>query len=95
MRLSVSQGLGRPLIGFVSDKVGMINMAGIGTLIAALTSFFIWIFAGKHYAGSIVYSLFGVFAGCVWPMIAPVGAEVVGLQLLPSGKSDLTSICPS
>lgn len=32
-----------------------------------------------------MYTLFGGFAGIIWPCVAPVGAEVVGLQLLPSG----------
>jgi hypothetical protein len=53
---------------------------------ACLAAFFLWIFAGKVYPGIIIYSLFGMFAGVIWPTVAPVGAEVVGLQLLPSGK---------
>lgn len=82
----MSQGFGRPLIGLVSDKVGRINIAGLGTLVASLAAFFLWIFAGKYYAGVIIYSLFGMFAGVIWPTVAPVGAEVVGIQLLPAGK---------
>jgi hypothetical protein len=81
----VSQGLLRPVIGLVSDKVGRINVAAIGTLIAGLVAFFLWIFAGPHFPGLIIYVLFGGFAGIIWPCVAPVGAEVVGLQLLPSG----------
>jgi MFS family permease len=81
----VSQGIGRPLIGLVSDRFGRINVAGVGTLIAGLAAFFLWIFAGSHFGGLIVYVLFGMFVGVIWPCVAPVGAEVVGLQLLPSG----------
>jgi MFS family permease len=84
----VSQGIGRPLIGLVSDKFGRLNVAGLGTLVAGLTAFFLWTFAGKAYSGLIVYSVFGMFSGIVWPCVAPVGAEVVGLQLLPAGKAD-------
>lgn len=83
----MSQGLGRPVIGFLSDKVGRINVAALGSLTAGLAAFFLWIFAAKHFAGAIVYSLFGAFAGCIWPCIAPVAVEVVGLQLLPSAMS--------
>ncbi len=61
------------------------NVAGVGTLIAVVAAFFLWIFAGSHFPGLIVYALFGGFAGIIWPCVAPVGAEVVGLQLLPSG----------
>ncbi|KAH6649955.1 major facilitator superfamily domain-containing protein [Chaetomium tenue] len=84
---NLSQGIGRPLIGLVSDRFGRINVAGVGTLIAGLAAFFLWIFAGSHFAGLIVYVLFGMFAGIIWPCVAPVGAEVVGLQLLPSALS--------
>ncbi|KAH6845181.1 major facilitator superfamily domain-containing protein [Chaetomium sp. MPI-CAGE-AT-0009] len=81
---NLSQGIGRPIIGLVSDRFGRINVAGIGTLIAGVAAFFLWIFAGPHFAGLVVYVLFGGFAGIIWPCVAPVGAEVVGLQLLPS-----------
>ncbi|KAK4162540.1 major facilitator superfamily domain-containing protein [Cladorrhinum sp. PSN259] len=84
---NLSQGLGRPLIGLASDRVGRINVAGLGTLIAGTAAFLLWILAGQNYAGLIVYSLFGAFAGSIWPCVAPVGAEVVGLQLLPSALS--------
>ncbi|KAL2178659.1 major facilitator superfamily domain-containing protein [Thermothelomyces heterothallicus CBS 202.75] len=84
---NLSQGVGRPLIGLASDRLGRINVAGIGTLIAGLAAFFLWIFAGSHFAGLIIYVLFGAFAGIIWPCVAPVGAEVVGLQLLPSALS--------
>lgn len=84
---TVSQGLGRPMIGYSSDKIGRINVAALSSLLAGLAAFFLWIFAGRHFAGAIVYALFGAFAGCIWPCIAPVAAEVVGLQLLPSAMS--------
>ncbi|KAK1997688.1 MFS general substrate transporter, partial [Colletotrichum falcatum] len=84
---NLSQGIGRPIIGLVSDRVGRINVAGLGTLIAGLATFFIWIFAGKYSAGTIVFALFGAFSGVLWTTVAPVTAEVVGIQLLPSAMS--------
>ena len=84
--LLVSQGLGRPMIGLVSDSFGRINIAAIGTLISAFAALFLWIFAGKAFAGAVVYSLFGAFAGIIWATVAPLGVEVIGLQLLPSGE---------
>ncbi|GJC91114.1 putative transporter MCH2 [Colletotrichum liriopes] len=84
---NLSQGIGRPIIGLVSDRFGRINVAGLGTLIAGLATFFIWIFAGKYFAGTIIFALFGAFAGVLWPTVGPVGAEVVGIQLLPSALS--------
>ncbi|KAF6819002.1 major facilitator superfamily transporter [Colletotrichum musicola] len=84
---NLSQGIGRPIIGLISDHVGRINVAGLSTLVAGLATFFVWIFAGKYFAGTIVYALFGAFAGCIWATVTAVGAEVVGIQLLPSALS--------
>ncbi|KAL2879086.1 hypothetical protein SGCOL_005506 [Colletotrichum sp. CLE4] len=84
---NLSQGIGRPVIGLVSDRFGRINVAGLGTIIAGLATFLLWILAAKHFAGLIVFALFGAFAGVLWPTVAPVGAEVVGMQLLPSALS--------
>jgi hypothetical protein len=82
----VSQGLGRPLIGLASDSFGRINVAALGTLVAGLSSLLLWIPAGKFLAGAIVFSFFGCVCGCLWATVAPVCAEVIGLQMLPSGK---------
>jgi MFS family permease len=71
----------------VSDRVGRLNIAGLSTLLACLSTFFLWIFAGEFYAGVIIYAFFGMFNGSLWPTVGPVGAEVVGIQLLPSGLS--------
>ncbi|KAL2018951.1 hypothetical protein VTK56DRAFT_10245 [Thermocarpiscus australiensis] len=84
---NLSQGIGRPFIGLASDRLGRINVAALGTLTAGLAAFFLWIFSGTYFPGLIVYALFGMFAGIIWPCVAPVGAEVVGLQLLPAALS--------
>ncbi|KAK2007441.1 major facilitator superfamily transporter [Colletotrichum eremochloae] len=84
---NLSQGIGRPVIGLISDRFGRINVAGLGTLIACLAAFFIWTFAGKYFVGTIIFALFGAFAGVLWATVGPVAAEVVGIQLLPSALS--------
>ncbi|KLU89300.1 hypothetical protein MAPG_08274 [Magnaporthiopsis poae ATCC 64411] len=84
---NLSQGLGRPLVGLASDRYGRINVAALGTLVASLSSFFLWIFVGKFFPGVIVFSLFGVFTGILWATIAPLCAEVVDVALLPSALS--------
>lgn len=75
------------MIGLASDRWGRINVCGICTLVAAISTLLLWTLAARQYAGIIVYSLFGSFAGSIWPTVAPVGAEVVGLQMLPSALS--------
>ncbi|TLD12692.1 uncharacterized protein PgNI_03137 [Pyricularia grisea] len=84
---SMSQGVGRPIIGHFSDTWGRINVAAVGTLISAVASFTLWIFAGPYFGGVIVFALLGVFTGILWATIGPVSAEVVGLEILPSALS--------
>lgn len=86
---NLSQGIGRPAIGFLSDPIGRLNVMGLGTLIAGVSALFLWIFAGKAFAGLIVYSLLGAFAGLIWATVAPVCAEIVGIPMLPSALSVL------
>lgn len=101
--LNLGQGLGRPPIGYFSDSVGRINIAGAATFLSGLFALVIWVFA-KNYGVSIskivialganirkvliFYALIsGTVAGTFWPTVAPVTAEVVGLQNLPAALS--------
>ncbi|KIN01887.1 hypothetical protein OIDMADRAFT_18712 [Oidiodendron maius Zn] len=85
--LNLGQGVGRPFVGYFSDAAGRINMAGFCTFLAGLFCLVIWIFA-KSYGVLIFLALIvGSVAGTFWTTIGPVGAEVVGLQILPSALS--------
>ncbi|KAJ9190673.1 hypothetical protein DTO166G4_1329 [Paecilomyces variotii] len=80
-------GLGRPVIGYVSDNFGRINTALFCTFLAGLFSLVIWIFT-KSFGTLIFYALIGgAVASTFTTTVAPVGTEVVGLQLLPSALS--------
>lgn len=80
-------GIGRPFIGYVSDSFGRINTALVCTFLAGLFSLAIWIPANSF--GVLIF--FALVGGAVAPTftttVAPVGTEVVGLQLLPSALS--------
>jgi len=85
--LNLGQGMGRPVVGYFSDSFGRINMAGTCTFLAGLFCMVIWIFA-KSYGVLIFFALIvGTVSGTFWATIGPVGAEVVGLQILPSALS--------
>jgi MFS family permease len=61
--LSTGNLLGRPLVGFVSDKIGRLNADIIWTIICGLCSFLIWTFA-YSYGVLLAYGfLFGLFCG--------------------------------
>lgn len=88
--------LGRPVIGYNSDTLGRLNMAIVTTILAAIFSLAIWIPA-HSYGVLIFYAIVqGTVAGTFWATVAPVGAELVGLKLLPSALSItwLVITCP-
>lgn len=85
--LNLGQGLGRPIVGLVSDRVGRINIAAALTFVCGVFCLVIWIFA-KSLGVMIFFAVIvGTVAGTFWTTIAPVGAEVVGLKDLPSALS--------
>lgn len=74
--LNLGQGLGRPPIGYFSDRVGRCNMAGLMTLLSGIFAFAIWIPA-KSYGVLVFFALVGGgVAGTFWATVAPVTAEV-------------------
>ncbi|VUC35787.1 unnamed protein product [Clonostachys rosea] len=82
---NLGQAVGRPLIGYFSDRTGRITMAALMTLFAAVMSLAVWIPA-TLYGVLIFYSLVGgAVAGTFWVTIGPVTAEVVGLKHVASG----------
>ncbi|KAF5013323.1 hypothetical protein FDECE_673 [Fusarium decemcellulare] len=79
-----AQAIGRPLIGYFSDSVGRMNMAGSMTFLAGVLSLAVWINA-KTYGMLLFYTISeGLVAGNFWATIAPLMAEVVGLKQVPS-----------
>ena len=85
--LNLGQGLGRPLVGIVSDRAGRINICTLFSILSALFCLVIWVFA-ESYGVLIFFAIIGgTTAGTIWVTIAPVGAEVVGLRDLPAALS--------
>ncbi|KAK8050391.1 MFS general substrate transporter [Apiospora phragmitis] len=85
---NLAQGIGRPLVGLSSDIFGRINACTFATGLSGLYCLFVWIFAAKSLVACIVFALLsGTVAGTLWAVVAPVCAEVVGLQLIPSALS--------
>ncbi|KAL2673781.1 hypothetical protein Neosp_012225 [[Neocosmospora] mangrovei] len=82
--LNLGMALSRPLIGYLSDSFGRINMAGILTFLCTISCFAIWLPA-TTYAPLLVFSLIGgALCGVFWCTITPVMVEVVGIQKLAS-----------
>lgn len=86
LKCVVAQGIGRPIIGLSSDKIGRLNISMLCTLAGGIICLFFWTFGATSLAGCIVFAILnGAVAGAMWATLAPVCAEVVGLALIPSG----------
>ncbi|KAH7212244.1 major facilitator superfamily domain-containing protein [Fusarium oxysporum] len=83
------QAIGRPCIGWLSDRFGRINLTLIMSLITGILTFAIWINA-KSFGVLLTFALVGgLSAGVFWVNISPVLVEVMGLENLDSALSCL------
>jgi MFS family permease len=77
--LSLGLGVGRPVVGYYSDRVGRINIALCMTLLCGILCLTLWILA-RSYAGLLVFAATaGVMSGTFWSTVNPILAEVVGI----------------
>ncbi|KAI9172252.1 putative transporter MCH2 [Paramyrothecium foliicola] len=82
--INLGQAVGRPLIGFFSDRTGRINMAAFTTFLTGVFALAIWT-NSKTYGVLILFAIVGgAVAGTFWTVIGPIAAEVVGLRHVPS-----------
>lgn len=80
--LNLGQAIGRPAVGFLSDSFGRFEVAIVASFMAGLLSLVLWIFANS--AGLLYFFAIavGLFSGTYLAAMAPLAAEVVGLQSL-------------
>ncbi|KAI0534033.1 MFS transporter, MCP family, solute carrier family 16, member 6 [Xylaria digitata] len=82
--LNLGAALGRPFIGFVSDKYGRVEVAGVATFGCGILVFALWL-PSTDYSVLIIFALIsGSILGIFWVSIAPLAADIVGLKHLPS-----------
>ncbi|QPG75086.1 hypothetical protein FOA43_002427 [Brettanomyces nanus] len=82
---SVAQCIGRPLLGFLSDYFGKVNVTIVITALVGVFSLCWWMFV-KTYANLIIFAFFvGAMLGVNWVNFAPLCADLVG------GGDDLLS----
>lgn len=82
--LNLGLVVGRPFVGYLSDRKGRLNVVTILTACCGLICLFVWINA-KSFSLMCAFAFFaGLVCGTFWGTMGPVGAEVVGLQDLPS-----------
>ncbi|PWY65703.1 MFS transporter [Aspergillus heteromorphus CBS 117.55] len=84
---NLGQGIGRPLIGLTSDRLGRLNVATFFSLVCAVFCFAIWIPARSMAVVSLFAVIGGMVSGTFFATVAPVFVEVIGLQELPGALS--------
>lgn len=83
------QAIGRPCVGWLSDRFGRINLTFIMSFTTGILIFALWINA-KTFGVLLAFALVGgLSAGVFWVNISPVLVEVIGLEDLASGLSCL------
>ncbi|ORY76398.1 MFS general substrate transporter [Protomyces lactucae-debilis] len=80
--LSAGMAIGRPIVGWIADLGGRLNMAAVFTLCCSFSIFFIWMFA-ESYGVMVFFALLnGCIAGTFWSSVIPVSVEIVGIKNL-------------
>ncbi|KAE8156157.1 major facilitator superfamily domain-containing protein [Aspergillus tamarii] len=82
---NLGQAVGRPCIGYFSDRVGRINMASSMTFLSGILALAVWTNAKSYGVLGFFAVAEGFIAGNFWATIAPLMAEVVGLKEVPAG----------
>ncbi|EWY84338.1 hypothetical protein FOYG_14090 [Fusarium oxysporum NRRL 32931] len=86
---NLGQTVGRPLVGYLSDRFGRINMAAIMTLLAGILPLAMWV-CTQTYATLVSFAMLeGIVGGVFWATIAPLTVEVVGMRALASGLTPI------
>ncbi|CCH43277.1 putative transporter [Wickerhamomyces ciferrii] len=83
--LNASQAIGRPLIGYLSEKFGRTNFTMFATFYTAVMSLAFWINV-NNYAALVIFTLMiGLLVGISSVNVVPLVADVVGLNSFASG----------
>ncbi|EEH18000.1 hypothetical protein PABG_00563 [Paracoccidioides brasiliensis Pb03] len=85
--LNLGQGLGRPVIGLLSDRYGRLNVATVLSIFCGVFCLAVWTPTQSMGLLCFFAIVAGTVAGTFWTTVVPVCAEVVGLQQLPSALS--------
>lgn len=82
--LNVGLCISRPLVGYLSDRFGRLNMATLMTASCGVSCLALWVPA-KSYGVLLVFALSaGLGCGTFWGTVTAITAEVVGLRRLPT-----------
>ncbi|KAK8017414.1 hypothetical protein PG993_013740 [Apiospora rasikravindrae] len=82
--LNLGAALGRPLIGFASDRLGRIEVAGVLTYACGVLVFGLWMPFTSYPVLALFATISGAILGIFWAVIGALATEIVGLEELPA-----------
>ncbi|KAF2099931.1 MFS general substrate transporter [Rhizodiscina lignyota] len=85
--VNLGMALGRPVVGYFSDRVGRINMITGGTFLCGLFCLCIWTSANSYAVLLVFAVLGGTVVGTYWVSIGPLLADLLGIKHLPAALS--------
>ncbi|ETS06363.1 MFS general substrate transporter [Trichoderma reesei RUT C-30] len=89
---NLGMAIGRPIVGYFSDRVGRLNMVISATLLAGIWCLCLWT-SGTSYSALLAFSILGgTTVGTCWAMVGPMLADAFGMKLLPSALSIVWTI---
>jgi len=74
--------VGRTVIGLFGDRIGVVNAFIVSALLSGLSQLLVWNFASSFTAIIIFAVIQGAFGGCFVSLIAPVSAQLFGIEKL-------------
>ncbi|KAI0169299.1 MFS transporter, MCP family, solute carrier family 16, member 6 [Hypoxylon sp. FL1284] len=82
--LNLGAAIGRPIIGYTSDRYGRVEVAGVLTFSCGMLVFCLWM-SSTVYGMLLLFALIaGAILGIFWAVIGPLATDIVGLKELPA-----------
>ncbi|KAK5994747.1 putative transporter MCH2 [Cladobotryum mycophilum] len=82
--VNLGMAIGRPVVGYFSDRIGRINMLALATFLAGIWCLCLWT-SGTNYPTLLAFSILGgTVIGTSWATLGPILADTFGTKLLPS-----------
>ncbi|KAL7937561.1 major facilitator superfamily domain-containing protein [Trichoderma chlorosporum] len=89
---NLGMAIGRPIVGYFSDRVGRLNMVISATVLAGIWCLCLWT-SGTSYSVLLAFSILGgTTIGTCWATVGPMLADAFGMKLLPSALSIVWTI---
>jgi MFS transporter, OFA family, oxalate/formate antiporter len=77
--LSAVNGLGRLLVGLISDHIGLLNVLTLSYAISGISAFF-WPFVKMKWALYLIVVAHGTLSGAFFALVGPATVQMAGVE---------------